>query len=239
MPAAARARLKAWLSVAARYLLGFLLVYWLWRTQVLDLRPLKSISATLVMQGLFLGISITVISAYRIRYLMSDQGIHVSFRRCFVYNSIGLFYSLFLPGGISGDAARAYYFFQDAPQKRIAVLGALLLDRFLGLIALIAFGIMSGIFLASMIGEVVPYLVASAIVLGVLVAGLVLGVRYDIQHRSTAGAHWLLRLWEAVRSRRENAPDRIFDADPGGVGCPERAHERADDRSDVPVLRTE
>jgi uncharacterized protein (TIRG00374 family) len=193
------ARLRAWLSIALRYAFGIFLVYWLLRTEVLDLSPLRKISGALVAEGLVLGFCVTAISAARIQALLRDQRVIVSYARCFVCNAIGLFYSLFLPGGISGDAARAYYFFRDAPNKRIAVVGALLIDRFLGLITLIALGIVSGLFLISVVRDVIPYLVGSALLLVTLVVGLIVAVRYEISHRETAGAHRLLWLWGKTR----------------------------------------
>ncbi len=194
-----RSRLRAWISIALRYAFGIFLVYWLLRTNALDLSPLRAISGELVAQGMLLGFSVTAISTARIQALLRDQGVIVSYRRCFACNAIGLFYSLFLPGGISGDAARAFYFFRDAPSKRIAVVGALLIDRFLGLITLIALGILSGMFIVSVVRDVVPYLLGSALVLVALVVGLIIALRYEIEHRETAGAHRLLRLWEKIR----------------------------------------
>lgn len=199
MTATHGSRLRAWISIALRYAFGIFLVYWLLRTEVLDLSPLRQISGGLVAQGLILGFCVTAISTARIQALLRDQGVVVSYARCFVCNAIGLFYSLFLPGGISGDAARAYYFFRDAPNKRIAVVGALLIDRFLGLITLIALGIVSGLFLVSVVRDVIPYLLGSALLLAALVVGLVIAVRYEISHRETAGAHRLLWLWERIR----------------------------------------
>jgi len=193
------ARLKAGASIAARYALGALLVYWLVRTDVLDLSPLASMSAGFVLQGVLLGVAVTVLSSWRIQYLLRDQKIEVGYRRCFLVNCIGLFYSLFLPGGISGDAARAFYFFGDARERRIAVVGALLLDRFLGLVTLIALGIVSGLFLASVLPRVVPYLVWSSALLVAMVAAFVVALRYEIEHRQTPGAHRLLRIWEGAR----------------------------------------
>lgn len=191
--------IKTWASIMARYVLGGLLVYWLMHTQVLDLTPLGSMSAAFIVQGIALGVSVTALSSWRIQYLLRDQKIEVGYRRCFLVNCIGLFYSLFLPGGISGDAARAYYFFGDARQKRIAVVGALLLDRFLGLVTLIALGIACGLLLASVIPRIVPYLVWSSILLVAMLAAFVVALRYEIEHRQTPGAHRLLRLWEGAR----------------------------------------
>jgi glycosyltransferase 2 family protein len=196
---ALRPKLYGWLSLAARYLLGFCLVYWLVHTEVLDFRPLASISAGLIAQGVLLGASINALSAFRIQYLLRDQNIRTSYGRCFIVNCIGLFYSLFLPGGVSGDAARAYYFFNDAHGKRIAVVGALLLDRLLGLITLIGFGILSGLFLASVLPRILPWLAGFSALLAVLVIGLVIVIRYELQHRQTPDAHVMLRLWEKAR----------------------------------------
>src|SRR6185503_19851471 len=67
------ARLKAGASIAARYALDALLVYWLVRTDVLDLSPLASMSAGFVLQGVLLGVAVTVLSSWRIQYLLSDQ----------------------------------------------------------------------------------------------------------------------------------------------------------------------
>ena len=187
-------------SIYARYIIGVILIYWLVRTDVLNFAPLISIEQTILFQGIAIGISITSISTLRIQYLLADQGIAVKYYRCFIYSSIGLFYSLFLPGGISGDAARAYYFFKDVPQKRTAVLGALLLDRVIGMITLIGLGLLSGLFLATVIRSVIPYLVGFSLLLIALIAGLVAAVRYEIQHRETPGAHRMLRLWEKIRS---------------------------------------
>lgn len=186
-------------SIYARYIIGLILIYWLVRTDVLDFAPLFSIAPTILFEGIALGISITSISTLRVQYLLADQGITVRYYRCFIYSSIGLFYSLFLPGGISGDAARAYYFFKDVPQKRTAVLGALLLDRFIGMITLIGLGLLSGLFLVSVLKSVIPYLVGFSFLLIALIVGLVVAVRYEIQHRETPGAHRMLLLWEKIR----------------------------------------
>ena len=192
-------RTRTILSVALRYLIGALIIYWLVHTEVLDFTPLASMSVRLVFEGVTLSLAIVGITALRVQYLLRDQGMDISYRRCYAYNCIGLFYSLFLPGGLSGDAARAYHFFQDIPQKRIALVGALLLDRFLGLITMIGMGIASGFLLAFVLPWIVPYLTGFSVLFVVMVAGLLIAIRYEIEHRQTPGAHRLLRLWEKFR----------------------------------------
>ena len=193
-------RAKGWLSLVARYLVGFLIIYWMVHTETLDFTALRNISPLSIAEGVSLGLMIVALTAFRVQYLLRDQSIHVSYRRCYVYNCIGLFYSLFLPGGMSGDAARAYYFLQDVRERRIALVGALLLDRFLGLVTMIALGIISGLFLAFVLTWIIPYLIGFTVLLAVLVGGLAAAIRYEISHRQTPGAHRMLRLWEKFRS---------------------------------------
>lgn len=193
------ARVRGWLGLAVRYAIGFLIIWWMVRTDTLDFAPLATMSFVAVVQGVALGLAIVALTALRVQYLLRDQGIRVSYRRCYVYNCMALFYSLFLPGGMSGDAARMYYFLQDVKERRIALVGALLLDRFLGLVTMIGLGILSGLFLAMVLTWIIPYLVGFTVVLVVLSVGLFLAIRYEVEHRETPGAHRLLRLWERAR----------------------------------------
>ena len=166
-------RSKPWLLHSAKVVFGALLIVWLLRSGALNFEPLRSISLLQLLQCGILGVSITAISTARTRMLLRDQQVRVSFRRCFAVSCVGLFYSLFLPGGVSGDAARALYFFKDAPNKRGATLGALFLDRFLGLITLVGLGLASGALLLSVIPSVANYLIGFGVFLVALVVGLV------------------------------------------------------------------
>ena len=181
------------------YVLGISLILWMAFSGRLDLSAARSLPSLLLAQGAALIAVQTLLGAVRVRYILAHQGIRTGVWQCVLYNCAGILYSAFLPGGISGDAARAFYFFGDARERRIAVVGALLLDRFLGLVTLIALGIVSGLFLASVLPRVVPYLVWSSALLVAMVAAFVVALRYEIEHRQTPGAHRLLRIWEGAR----------------------------------------
>ena len=163
---------KPWLLQGARFIFGSLLIFWLIHSGALDFEPLRSISLLRVVECIVLGAAITAILTVRTRMLLRDQQVRVSYRRCFAISCVGLFYSLFLPGGVSGDAAKAFYLFKDAPNRRVAVLGALFLDRFLGLVTLIALGLISGAFLVSVIPGVLTYLFGFGALLIALLFGL-------------------------------------------------------------------
>ena len=84
-------RLRTAAGIAARYAIGLALLWWLVRTNALDFSAFGDMTGWLIAQGLVLGLAIVAVTALRIQYLLRDQGIHVGFRRCYVYNCIGLF----------------------------------------------------------------------------------------------------------------------------------------------------
>jgi hypothetical protein len=53
----------------------------------------------------------------------------------------------FLPGGISGDAVRALVHESD-PDHRLAILGAMVLDRVLGLVSMVFLGLVAALYMA-------------------------------------------------------------------------------------------
>lgn len=129
------------------YLVGAAILYWLLHRQVLDVSPLRSIPFSLVAIGIGLALAMNYLASVRLKLLLRDHGIAITVRRCFVFNCMAIFYSMFLPGGLSGDAARAYYLIREIGHKRAALLGSLLLDRILGLLAMIGLGTASSAFL--------------------------------------------------------------------------------------------
>lgn len=190
---------RQYLGILARYVFGVVLVWWLINSNLISIPSWGDLSVSFLFAASILGVLVTALSTLRIHALLEAQAIHLDYLHCFRINSIGLFYSLFLPGGVSGDAARAVYFFRDAPAMRPVVLGALMIDRFLGMITLITLGLVSGVLLLSVIPDILPWLLLASLVLVVLVALLAMTLRYEIQHRETLGAHRLLRYWERIR----------------------------------------
>jgi glycosyltransferase 2 family protein len=51
---------------------------------------------------------------------------------------IGMFYNQFLPGGTGGDIIKSYYLLKETPDKKAGALLAVVFDRFIGLVALVA-----------------------------------------------------------------------------------------------------
>jgi len=94
-----------------------------------------------------------VISSVRLNILLKSSGIYISQAENLKLYLLGMFYNLFLPGGIGGDAYKAYFFNKklNVPVKKSV--SALLFDRISGLLALFA---LCFIFMVFTKGEIVP-----------------------------------------------------------------------------------
>lgn len=90
---------------------------------------------------LFIGIAVyglaELVGCIRWRTLLRVQGITLSWPRVFSLNMMGLFFSFLIPGDTGGDVVKLFYVLKEtAGQRTVAVL-SVLVDRLIGLIALI------------------------------------------------------------------------------------------------------
>ena len=80
---------------------------------------------------------VEVLGGLRWYLLLRVQGFRLTLRRATCIFLIGLFLMNFTPGLIGGDAARAYYVIQEAPERKAQAILAVAMDRLMGLISLI------------------------------------------------------------------------------------------------------
>ena len=122
----------------------------------------------LVLALLFFTIS-KVLAAYRLQYFWRSIGVHFSHSYNLKLYLLGMFYNLFLPGGIGGDAYKGYAVKKAYKTPTKKILGVLLLDRLSGLLLLCVF---SALLAALGVHEILSpfrYLFVVAIPLGILV----------------------------------------------------------------------
>jgi uncharacterized protein (TIRG00374 family) len=81
-----------------------------------------------------------VFTTVRWHQLLKALGISISLRRAFVLNMVGSFYNTFMLGSTGGDVLKAYYAAKQAPTRRTAAVMSVIVDRVIGLIALIILG---------------------------------------------------------------------------------------------------
>jgi len=80
-----------------------------------------------------------IISAVRLNQFFMDIGLKLSQSYNLSLYYLGMFYNLFLPGGIGGDGYKVYLLNKKHHKKVLTLTKALLLDRISGLIALLLF----------------------------------------------------------------------------------------------------
>ena len=197
-----------------KYVVGISLIVWMVWTGKVDLAVLGSLPASLLAQALVLTAIFTLLGAVRVRYILAKQGIHTGVWQCFLYNCAGILYSAFLPGGISGDAVRAYLFMKAVPNHRLAILGAMVLDRVLGLVSMVFLGFIAACYMAINVAFIRPYLLGFAAIFFTLIGGVAflhfIGARHA--HQTTAAEGLVERIWGRVT--RVIASLRIHDYAP-------------------------
>jgi len=87
------------------------------RAQIAD--ALRHASISWVILGLVCYSAVEMLATVRWQILLRLQGIRLGWLQAGGIVMIGLFFSLFLPGGIGGDAMRLYFIFQLAPRRKI------------------------------------------------------------------------------------------------------------------------
>jgi hypothetical protein len=77
------------------------------------------------------------ISAVRLNGFFSVAGLDLSFRYNLILYYVGMFYNLFLPGGIGGDGYKVYLLHRNFKTPVGTLISATLLDRLNGMVALV------------------------------------------------------------------------------------------------------
>ena len=116
-------------------------LYWVYhdpekRAQMVE--ALKNAQYQWVAIGILAYVLVEIAAAFRWHVLLKVQGIHLSLPRLSGLFLIGMFYNQFLPGGTGGDIIKSYFLLKETPDKKAGALLAVVFDRFIGLVALIA-----------------------------------------------------------------------------------------------------
>ena len=81
-----------------------------------------------------------LITGFRWHLLMRAVDIDIGAPRAFIINMVGAFYNTFMPGSTGGDLLKAYYAAKLTPGHRTRAVMSVIVDRAIGLLALIILG---------------------------------------------------------------------------------------------------
>jgi hypothetical protein len=114
------------------------LIYWLVQSGKLNFKALLNL---LQPQYLIPGFILIAVNMYltseRWRFLLQTQSHRLSPWKTFQFTMIGAFFNFAVPGGVGGDLVKAFYFAKDYPESKVAAATSVLMDRVLGLYAMI------------------------------------------------------------------------------------------------------
>jgi hypothetical protein len=150
-----------------------LLVY-LGASGAINWAALKGLMAAwpLTLLALFVLLVDTGVAAWRLCVLLRPHGFHLSLLSSFRLTLIGVFFNACLPGGTGGDVVKIYYAAEGNRGRRTEVATVLLLDRAVGMFAMLLWPLLAAPFFPRMIA-------ASSLLQGLL---------------WTAGAAWVAML---------------------------------------------
>jgi len=131
------------LGLILRTLVSVLLITWL--LNKMNLPVLWPILATVRVSWLIAGFlvftPVMFVISWRWRMLLGVHGVHMRYWRTFELTMIGQFFSAFLLGTTGGDVIKIFYVARAGPERKAAVAFTVIVDRVIGLVALLLFGV--------------------------------------------------------------------------------------------------
>jgi uncharacterized protein (TIRG00374 family) len=135
--------LRRRLGLILRTLVSVALVAWLCR--LVDWPRLAAITRTMdtgwLAASLCCFAPVILIVSWRWRLLLAVHDVHLRFWRVLELTMIGQFFSSFLMGTTGGDVFKIFYVARAVPQRRAAVGFTVIVDRIIGMVALLLFGV--------------------------------------------------------------------------------------------------
>ena len=135
--------LRRRLGLIARALVSITLIAYLVRR--INWTQLWTIARTMdvgwLLAGFLCFLPVLLIVSWRWRLLLTVHDVFLPFRKVFEINMIGQFFSAFLLGTSGGDVFKIFYAARAVPQSKPAVAFTVVIDRVIGMVALLLFGV--------------------------------------------------------------------------------------------------
>ncbi|KYG68128.1 TIGR00374 family protein [Bdellovibrio bacteriovorus] len=114
------------------------IIFWLIQSGKLNFSALKNL---LTPWAAVTALSLVALNIFfaseRWRILIRSQGLPARSWPVFKLTLIGAFFNFAMPGGVGGDVIKAYYFTRENPGSKVVAVTSVLMDRVLGLFAMI------------------------------------------------------------------------------------------------------
>lgn len=167
MPEKLRKRLLTVLKIAISAVLIYFIFTKINFSEVVDV--LKTGNPYYLVIGTLLVLISKVIAAFRLNLYFHQIGVNITQRSNLKLYFLGMFYNLFLPGGIGGDAYKGYVIQKEFKSGTKRVVSVLLLDRLSGMLLIFIYACILGILMHNELFRPFEILFYLAIPLSVLV----------------------------------------------------------------------
>lgn len=142
-----RKKAKNLIIQVLKVVFAFGLIFWLVQSGKLNFKALTNLlQPQYLIPGFLLIFANNYLTSERWRMLLQTQSHHLNSWKTFKLTMIGLFFNFAVPGGVGGDLVKAFYFTKDHPESKMAAATSVLMDRVLGLYAMIAMALLAMIF---------------------------------------------------------------------------------------------
>jgi len=123
------------------------LIFWLVQSGKLNFKALTTLlQPEYLIPGILLIFANMYLTSERWRMLLQTQNHHLNSWRTFKLTMIGIFFNFAVPGGVGGDLVKAFYFSKDHPESKMTAATSVLMDRVLGLYAMILMALLAMLF---------------------------------------------------------------------------------------------
>ncbi|MCL6265290.1 lysylphosphatidylglycerol synthase transmembrane domain-containing protein [Flagellimonas myxillae] len=162
-------KLRKKLITVLKILVSAALIYFIFTKINFDdvVRALKGSKPFYLVLGILLVVLSKVLAAFRLNLYFRQIGVKITQLSNLKLYLLGMFYNLFLPGGIGGDAYKGYVIQKKYQTGTKKVVGVLLLDRLSGMLLIFSYGCILALLLPQGQFQKVAWLVVLAIPLAV------------------------------------------------------------------------
>jgi uncharacterized protein (TIRG00374 family) len=146
-PALAPVSWKSRVTLALKFALVGAVFYYLYRKGLITAESFRKMAAspkTLFLCLAFMTLN-TLSGALRWQVLLRTHGADLGFIQTLKLNLVGSFFNIALPGAVSGDLVKGVHLMKRFPEKRAPIFGTIVLDRMLGVSAMVFIGAFSAV----------------------------------------------------------------------------------------------
>lgn len=164
-------KLRKKLITALKIIVSAALIYFIFTKINLEdvVSTLKRSNPFYLILGILLVVFSKVMAAFRLNLYFHEIGVKITQASNLKLYLLGMFYNLFLPGGIGGDAYKGYVIQKEYKSGTKKVVSVLLLDRLSGMLLIFIYACISALLIKSSFFQDFTWLIVLAIPLSVII----------------------------------------------------------------------